>query len=66
VFWLQCLPGVPSLSAKSLVMMELEYAFQLMMKLTDRCDIACTYCYVFEFDKDAGPSHPAFLSEHLF
>ncbi len=46
--------------------MELEYASQFILKLTDRCNIACTYCYMFEFDKHAGPSHPAFMSEELF
>jgi uncharacterized protein len=42
--------------------MELQPASTFIFKLADRCNLACRYCYVFEFDRNVSRTKPATLS----
>src|SRR5256885_2058049 len=46
-------------------MMELGPASTVILKLTECCNIVCTYCYVFEFDKEISGQRPFFFRREI-
>ncbi|QYE37009.1 radical SAM protein (plasmid) [Polymorphobacter sp. PAMC 29334] len=44
----------------------LQPSLTFVLKLADRCNLACRYCYVFEFDKDAVSARAPYMTEPIF
>jgi uncharacterized protein len=42
--------------------MTIQPARDFVLKLVDRCNLRCRYCYVFEFDREIAPQKPPILS----